>query len=330
MTALLIAALLTVTVVASGLAGGILIRRAAPALMLKPRVAVAALLATASIWIVGFAALGPMLAWGLSGPSFLMPGNTGVVCQRCLDAANPLPPGLTVDTFIPIVVLLAVPVLLGLMMVVSGYRYFRRSAKQRRRLERVLRHTAYRTQLAGQNVTVIDHPHPTAFALANRGWGIVVSTALLELLTPEELTAVVTHEAAHLRQRHHLILGVFQGAIAPLRWIPLIAAINSAMPHYLEMAADNTARCRTSTPVLASALLKLGERSGPGVAHDACGAIALHAAGVDRIRHLVAPPNGKHGLASISALVPVTGILLAGSIVVHLPYLNAILDGCLM
>ena len=174
------------------------------------------------------------------------------------------------DTFIPIIVLLAVPVFLGLLMVVSGYRYFRRSVKQRRRLEQAL------------------------------------------------------------RQRHHLILGLFQGAIAPLRWVPLIAAINSAVPHYLEMAADNTARSRTSTPVLASALLKLGERSGPGVAHDACGAIALHAAGIDRIRHLVAPPNGKHGLASISTMVPVTGILLAGSLAVHLPYLNAILDGCLM
>ena len=330
MTALLIAAVLTVTVITSGLTSGILVRKAAPALMLKPRVAVVALLATASVWIASFAALGPMLAWGLSGPSHVMPGNTGVVCQRCLNAANPLPSGLTVDTFIPIIVLLAVPVFLGLLMVVSGYRYFRRSVKQRRRLEQALRHTAYRTRLAGHDVTVIEHSHPTAFALANRGWGIVVSTALLELLTPDELTAVVTHEAAHLRQRHHLILGLFQGAIAPLRWVPLIAAINSAVPHYLEMAADNTARYRTSTPVLASALLKLGERSGPGVAHDTCGAIALHAAGVDRIRHLVAPPNGKHGLASISALVPVTGILLAGSIVVHLPYLNAILDGCLM
>lgn len=330
MIALIIGVLLAVTVIGSGVAGGSLIRKAAPALMLKPRVAVAALLGTASIWIAGFAALGPMLAWGLSGPSQLMPGNAGVVCQRCLDAANPLPPGLAVDTFIPIVVLLAVPVLLGLIMFVSGYRYFRRSAKQRRSLEQALRHTAYRTQLVGQDVTVIEHSRPTAFALANRHWGIVVSTALLELLTTDELAAVVTHEAAHLRQRHHIILRLFHGAISALRWIPLIDAIASAIPHYLEMAADNAARQHTSTPIMASALLKLGEKSGPGVIHDECDAIALHAAGTDRIRHLIAPPNGKLGLASMSVMGTVTGILLTGSLVVHLPYLRAILDGCLL
>ena len=57
--------------------------------------------------------------------------------------------------------------------------------------------------IAGQPVTVIVHDQPTAFALAHRRWGIVISIALMELLTADELTAVVTHEAAHLRQRHH-------------------------------------------------------------------------------------------------------------------------------
>ena len=331
MTAVIIAALLTVTVIVSGLAGGTLIRKAAPALMLKPRVAVAVLLATVSVWLVGFAALGPMLAWGLSGPSHLMPGNIGEVCQRCLDAATPLPPGLAVDTFIPVVVLLALPVLLGLIMVLSGYRHVRRSEKQRRQVEHTLRHaTTYRKQLADQNVTVLKHSHPTAFALANRQWGIVVSTALLELLTTDELTAVVTHEAAHLRQRHHLILGIFHGVLVPLRWIPLVAAIEAAIPHYLEMAADNAARHRTSTPVMASALLKLGEKSGPSVIPAACGSVALHAAGLDRIRHLIEPPDAKRGVVPISAMLTVTGVLLAGSVVVHLPYARAVLDGCLL
>ena len=330
MTVLLIVAVLTLTVLACGVVGGTVIRKAAPALMLKPRVAVAALLVTAGMWIVGLAALGPMLAWGLTGPSHLMPGNTGVVCQRCLDAANPLPAGLSVDTFVPIVVLLAVPLLLALLMLVSGYRYFRRSTKQRRRLDQALRCTANKTQLAGQDVTVIEHSQPMAFALANRRWGIVVSTALLKLLTAEEVTAVVAHEAAHLRQRHHFILGIFHGAIAPLRRVPLLAAIEAAIPHYLEMAADNAARHHTSTPILASALLKLGEKPAADATHNVGGATVLHAAGIDRIRHLVAPPSGKRGIASVSAMVTSVGILLTGSLVVHLPYVQAVLDGCLL
>lgn len=329
MTALLTALLLTITVVVSALAGGTLVRKAAPALMLKPRLAVAALLTTVSLWFVGFAALGPMLAWGFSGPSTLMPGNTAIVCQRCLAAANPLPPGLEVYTFIPVIMLLAVPLLLGLTILWGISRHARRSTKQRQELEAALHTGATRTTLAGQPVTLIAHPQPTAFALAHRRWGIVVSTALLDLLSPAELTAVVTHEAAHLRQRHHIILGILHGGIAPFRWIPLVAAIDAAIPHYLEMAADNVARHHTSTPILASALLKMGEKAGPSVVSGDCRSVALHAAGIDRIRHLIAPPDGKQGVASVSTILTVVGILLAGSAVVHLPYLQAVLDGCL-
>ncbi|GAA2037752.1 M56 family metallopeptidase [Yaniella flava] len=330
MTTLIMVAVLSVTVLVSGLAGGAVIRKAAPALMLKPRLAVGVLLTTLATWLVGFAALGPMLAWGLSGPSGLMPGNSAVVCQRCLDAANPLPAGLSFDTFIPVVLLLALPLLLVLAMLLSGYRTFRRNAKQRRELYDTLRAGATQTQLAGQPVTVIPHDQPTAFTLTHRAGGIVVSTALLKLLSHDELTAVLTHEAAHLRQRHHVILNILHGATRPLRWIPLVSTINAAIPHYLEMAADNAAREQTSTPILASALLKIGEKSGPAAAHGTCGSVALHAAGIDRIRHLIAPPNGKHGAVAMTAMFTAVGILLAGSVIVHLPYLQAVLDGCLM
>lgn len=330
MTTLIMIAVLSATVLVSGLAGGAVIRKAAPALMLKPRLAVGALLATLATWLIGFAALGPMLAWGLSGPSGLMPGDSAMVCQRCLDAANPLPPGLEFDTFIPVILLLALPLILVLTMLLSGYRTFRRNAKHRRQLYDGLRTGATQTQLAGQPVTLIPHAEPTAFALTHRGGGIVVSTALLELLGQDELTAVITHEAAHLRQRHHVILSILHGAMTPLRWIPLVSTINAAIPHYLEMAADNAAREHTSTPILASALLKIGEKSGPAMTHGACGSVALHAAGIDRVRHLIAPPNGKRGVVAMTAMLMAAGILLVGSLVVHLPYVQAVLDGCLV
>lgn len=330
MIVLIMVAVLAVTVVVSGLAGGAVIRKAAPALMRTPRLAVGILLATLVTWLAGFAALGPMLAWGFSGPSALMPGNSAIVCQRCLDAANPLPSGLTFDTFIPVILLLALPLILVFAMLLGSSRSYRRNAKHRRKLHEALRFGATRTQLAGQPVTVIPHDQPTAFALTQRHGGIVISTALLDLLNPDELTAVITHEAAHLRQRHHIILTILHGGIAPLRWIPLIAAMEAAIPHYLEMAADNAARAHTSTPILASALLKIGEKSGPAMLNGACGSVALHAAGIDRIRHLIAPLDGKQGAIPVSAMLTTVGILLAGSIVVVLPYLRAVLDGCLI
>jgi len=330
MMALLVAVTLTATVVGSGVAAGPLVHRAAPALMRAPRLAVAVLLGVLLIWLAGLAAMGPMLAWGFSSPNGLLPGNSGVICQRCLDAANPLPAGMAIQTSMPTVVLLMLPVVLIGTMLIGGYRYSRQHTKQRAQLLNALQAGAYQTWIAGQAVTIVPHAQPTAFALAQPRWGIVVSTALLETLTDDELTAVITHEAAHVRQRHHLIVGALHGGVSTLRWVPLIATMKAAIPLYLEMAADNAARRRTSTPILASALLKLGEKTGPATKHDACAAVALHAAGTDRIRHLVAPPAGTQGLAPVSIIFSMAAIVLASSVIVHLPYLRAVLDGCLI
>lgn len=329
MTVLVFTALLSLTVLVSGLTGGMIIRKATPALMRKPLLATGVLLTTLAAWLAGFATLGPMLAWGFSGPSELLPGNAAIVCQRCLDAASPLPPGLEFNSFIPAILLLAFPLILTFVISLGVYRHVRRVANSRRNLHQALQSTATRIQLAGQPVTLISHDEPTAFALTPRYGGIIVSTGLLKLLSPAELTSVISHEAAHLRQRHHLILNLLHGGTAFFRWIPLVSAINAAIPHYLEMAADNVARQHTSTPVLASALLKIGEKPDPAITSDPYGSAALHAAGVDRIRHLVAPPDGKQGTLPISTMMTVVGVLLTGSVVVHLPYLQAVLDGCL-
>src|SRR5699024_12648432 len=138
---------------------------------------------------------------------------------------------------------------------------------------------------------------------------------LLELLDEQELRAVLAHEAAHLKQRHHLVLALLHGVIVPLRWIPLVAAIADAVPHYLEMAADNAARSEVGTPALASALLKLGEK--PKVAEHFQGpadtlaeaAVTLHAAGADRIRQLDAPTRGRLGMVPTVGIVSLEAIL---------------------
>lgn len=329
MTVLVASVLMTVTIIASGLAAGPLVQNAAPALMRRPRLAVAGLLTTLGIWLLGLAAIGPMLAWGLSGPSDMMPGNTAMMCQRCLAAANPLPAGMEINIGIPMVFLVAMPLLLATVLAVSGYQYWRKHRAERAKLEHVLNMGARSGHVAGVDVTIVPWSKPSAFAMSKRRWGIVVSTGLLQTLTTDEMSAVVAHEAAHLHQRHHLVLGILHGLIRPLRWIPFVATIEAAIPHYLEMAADNAGRAATSTPVLASALLKIGEKSGQA-ARPACGSVALHAAGTDRIRHLVAPPAGVQGIAPVSGMLGIAAVLLTTSVLVQLPYFKAVLDGCLL
>lgn len=328
MTPLLIATALVVTVLVTGFAAGPLIRRATPALMRAPRIAVGALSGVLLIWVVGLAAFGPMLAWALGTPTGLLPGATGDVCRRCITAANPLPADMTFNAGIPAIILLSLPVVLLGLILLGGLRYRRQHQQQEQQMAYALQFGARRTQVAGQSVTVIPHEHPTAFALSDQRWGIVVSTALLRLLSTAELNAVIAHETAHVRQRHHLIIGIIEGLFAPLRWIPLVGAISAAIPQYLEMAADNAAQQVSSTDVMASALLKLGEHGGPTAEQSIGGAVALHAAGLDRIQHLIAPPDASGSIAPITAIGLTTILVSLSTALVLLPYWQAILDGC--
>lgn len=187
--------------------------------------------------------------------------------------------------------------------------------------------TAAPQTVHGVPVIVVDDPQPVAYALPGSCRGIVISERLMQVLTDDELAAVLTHEAAHLRQHHHLILNVLEAVSRPLRGIPLVRTISDAVPHYLEVAADNAARTRTSTAVLASALLKIGEApKQPDAA--GLGSLALHAAGTDRIRQLVAPQHSASTAMAAATVCAAGLVLMAVSAAVHLPYAHAVLTGC--
>ncbi|MDN5818377.1 MAG: M56 family metallopeptidase [Yaniella sp.] len=335
MTVLFGLVILAGTVIGFGIFGASLIRSAAPALMRVPRLAVLTLMSALGIWLFAVMAIGPMLAWLISGPNQFMPGASAQVCQRCLQAASPLQPGAEIDTIIPVVLLLLAPLLLLAVILITGSWLRHRRQNTLRTLSKSLPCDGNRKIVAGHNVLVLPSQSPIAFALPKRRCGIVISPVLLELLDEQELRAVLAHEAAHLKQRHHLVLALLHGVIVPLRWIPLVAAIADAVPHYLEMAADNAARSEVGTPALASALLKLGEK--PKMADRFHGpadslaeaAVTLHAAGADRIRQLVAPASGRLGIVPVAGMLGLVGILMISSVTVHVPYLQAVLAGCL-
>lgn len=325
--------LLTVTAVLSALvllcatAGGLLVRRSAPALMRVPRAAVGILSSVLVVWLLSIGAIALLSASGFSGPQ-LLPGRVGEVCQRCLEAASPLPAASGVDTAVPGLVLLMVPTVLLGAVIVSLLRTRVRSLVAARRTCRDLKGSAQKTTLLGQPVTLLDAPEKIAFALPRRNCGIAISQGLVDELTEQELQAVLAHEAAHLDQRHHMIAGLVEGATRPLLWVPLVRAVADAVPHYLEMAADNHASRQAGTPALASALLKLGEENSVAPVPSQSQSVALHAAGIDRIRHLVSPPSSSRGLApALSILFTMAGLLVV-SATIHLPYLQAVIAGC--
>ncbi|MEU4361149.1 M56 family metallopeptidase [Promicromonospora sp. NPDC023987] len=249
--------LLVTALAASAAAGPWVLRHAAPALVRAPRTAVVLLAGSVLGWLCTALALGPLLAWTMSGPS-LLPDGAAETCQRCLDAANPFPTT-PLDSAVPVVLLLALPALgtvaLGVTITVEALRRRRATA----RTGQLLRDQARPRTILGHPVLVVDDPRPFAMTLPRRHGGISLSTGALDALAPDELAAVLAHEHAHLRQHHHLITTAMASISRYLRWVPLIAASEAALGHYLEIAADDAARRRAGTPALAGALLALGE-----------------------------------------------------------------------
>lgn len=331
MNPLLLALLMVGIVLAVASVGRPLIRAATPMLMRFPRVAVLSLGGGLLLWMASLIAAGLFLAWSITGPSPL-PSSIADVCQRCLEASNPFSSGLAVETTVPSVAFLLAPVLAVLVVMALGLRsVLTRYARLRETCQSLLP-VGRRENVAGYQVTVVADPHPAAFALGRGLCGIVVSTGLLEELSAHELRAVLEHEAAHLRERHHLILDFIGSITHPLRWIPFAAAIADSVPHYLEISADNAAQRRVGTRPLASALLIMGQASDAQriAAQQAGPHRMMLAAGPERVRQLISPVDPKQGALGATAIVALMAVLIVTSTAAHGAAFAAVLSGCVI
>lgn len=156
---------------------------------------------------------------------------------------------------------------------------------------------------------IVDHDSAAAYCLPGRGRQIVLTSAALAALDPDQLQAVLAHERAHLRGRHHLVLAGAQGM---QRAFPTVACFRHAQRNVVrlvEMLADDQAGRRCARLTIAAALVALAASSVPSAALSAGGPTALA-----RVQRLAAParPLGLvrttiGGLLVIAAFaIPVT------------------------
>lgn len=115
---------------------------------------------------------------------------------------------------------------------------------------------------------VRQHPIPNAYTFAMRGKQpfIVVHTSLIELLTPEEIQAVIAHELGHLKCEHGVYLTLANILMLAAGQLPSVgAAIAQSMQAQIlewvrcaEFSCDRAALLATQNPrVVASVLMKL-------------------------------------------------------------------------
>lgn len=159
------------------------LERLAPAAALWALTLAIVVLAGASV-----AALGALVLTGL----FKLPVFAGLG-----DLVHPL------HTASDVVVLPAAAAATGALTV--GAWTLARSALRQLRAFRAARTQADRRPTAG-DLCVIDSPHPDAYALPGRPHRIVVTTAMLRTLGPDEREVLFAHERAHNAGGHHRFL----------------------------------------------------------------------------------------------------------------------------
>lgn len=159
---------------------------------------------------------------------------------------------------------------------------------------------------------VISHQVPVAYCLPGGSRSVtVLSDGLLDLLSPEELRAVLIHEQTHLAQRHHLLLWAFSAWRSALPWLPTSKLAQQAVSSLIEILADEVAlrSVSKSTLVTAIALVASGSAQLPADAliGDNAQKIDTPATTSARLSRLLAPTPA---LAARTQLLIVAGALL--------------------
>ncbi|MFI7490478.1 M56 family metallopeptidase [Micromonospora echinaurantiaca] len=169
------------------------------------------------------------------------------------------------------------------------------------------RHRAALLPLTRQDVgagwTVVEHAAPVVYCLPGRPGQVVVTSAALDALTEAEFAAVLRHERAHLRGRHHVLVALAVAFRRALPGLPMADAAETEIRRLVEHLADDRASERHGRHAVATAIVQLADRT-PRHALGAAGA-------ADRVRRMLAPPTrrrARHRLVAAGAI----GLLLAG------------------
>jgi Zn-dependent protease with chaperone function len=284
----------------------------------SPRLGIAAWLAgMISVLALALAALGLLARTAIDGwPAFARTVCESVTAGACPPAVYQSAAyefGLALTAFLG-----------GITMIVLGWRYgrsLRRASIKTRAHAEAARITGHR--IAGADAAfLLDAARPAVYCVPGRPPAIVLTTGALAILEPDQLTAVLAHERAHLAGRHHLLLAVTRSlaAIAPV--VPLFARGTSEVARLAEMRADDVAARRAGGEQGRRTLLTALLAMGAGVAAAPAPAAWLPATGgviAARVRRLADPPpparRACYGLAlaaltlaiAVSAALVVTG-----------------------
>ncbi|MET7690510.1 M56 family metallopeptidase [Streptomyces sp. NPDC005483] len=168
------------------------------------------------------------------------------------------------------------------------------AVRQTRHLVRTRRECARLPQET--ELAILDDDAPIAFALPGKPGRVVVSRGMLRCLGDRERAALLAHERAHLRGRHHLFQGLWRLAAA---LNPLLRPLAVAGDFVLERWADEEAAARVGDRTVVAHAVGRAALASAGAPRPA----ALAATGgvvPQRVRALLAPPPRRRSLPLVT------------------------------
>lgn len=109
----------------------------------------------------------------------------------------------------------------------------------------------------GIEVLRLATPEAVLYSVGGAHCGTIVAGGDIGRLGHRQQQAVLDHEEAHLRGRHHLIVVVTEALAAALPFVPLCRQAPGALRTLVEFAADQHAANRWGTDAVGAALLAL-------------------------------------------------------------------------
>ncbi|GAA3390353.1 M56 family metallopeptidase [Cryptosporangium minutisporangium] len=208
-------------------------------------------------------------------------------------------------------------------LVCCGLRMARARAGQRRRHAQLVRLAGRSSTALG--ATVVECAEPAAYVASGTAHQVVVTSGALELLSAEQLAAVLAHERAHVVGRHALLLAGVRLLQLAFPRVGLFAAAHGQLSRLAELRADEVAAAHHEPLALARALVTMaGATVSEGRASVPPGAMAATGGEtVERLHRLLTPPArlapaqrlvvaaGIAGVAAGPALFVVAGVLLS-------------------
>ncbi len=161
---------------------------------------------------------------------------------------------------------------------------------------------------------VVDHHEPAAWCLPGIRRPVVLTTAAVEALDGPQLAAVLAHERAHQRGRHHLLVALAAALAAAFPRVPAFRMAREQVARLAELAADDAAAVASPRLAVAGALLAMGA--------PPAGAAALGAGGssaASRVRRLIAAPAPLSRVAAAAGALAVAALVAFPLLVVAAP-----------